>query len=58
MTLINKVPKLQNFAAKVAMGSAKKIDHAAPILKELKWVSVKGKHKLDTCTPLLFVVYY
>ncbi len=39
MTLINKLQKLQNFAAKTAMRGAKRFDHVTPILKEQKWIS-------------------
>ena len=40
-TILKDVQKLQNFAAKVVDGKARKYDHATPILKELKWLNVK-----------------
>ena len=49
-SLMNNVQKLQNFAAKVAVGCPRKYDHVTPIIKELKWLKVKEKHILDTCT--------
>ncbi len=35
-TLLKRVQKLQNFAAKVAIGGASKFDHATPILNKLQ----------------------
>ena len=49
-TLLHNVQKLQNFAAKVAVGCSRKYDHVTPIIKELKWLKVKEKHILDKCT--------
>ncbi len=46
-TLLCKAQKLQNFAAKVAVGGGRKYDHASPFLKELKWLRVKEKHMFD-----------
>ncbi len=51
-TLLNNVQKLQNFAAKVAVGGARKCDHVSPIIKELKWLKIKEKHVFDTCTTM------
>ena len=39
-TLIDRVQKLMNFAAKVAVGGARKFDHVTPVMKELKWMSI------------------
>ncbi len=52
-TLLNNVQKLQNFAAKVAVGGARKYDHISPIIEELKWVKIKEKHVFDMCTTML-----
>ncbi len=49
-TLLSNLQKLQNFAAKVAVGRARKYDHVSPIIKELKWLKIKEKHVFDTCT--------
>ncbi len=46
VTQLHRVQKEQNFAAKVALGSAK-FDHATPYLKELKWLKVKEKYKYE-----------
>ena len=35
-TLIHTVQKLQNFAAKIVNGGARKYDHVTPIIKELE----------------------
>ena len=37
-TQIDRVQKLQNFAAKMAEGNAQKFDHVTPILRELGWL--------------------
>ncbi len=50
LTIINKVQKLQNFAAKVAMGGPRKFGHVTPIIQKLGWLKVIEKHKFDTCT--------
>ena len=39
--------KLQNFAARVAVGGVKKYDHISPSFKELKWLRLKQKHVFD-----------
>lgn len=41
-TLITKAQKLQNFAAKVADGKARKFDHVTPIMKELEWLDINN----------------
>ncbi len=51
-TLLCKVQKLQNFAAKVAVGGARKYDRASPFLKEIKWLRVKEKHSFDICVTM------
>ena len=47
---LEKIQKLQNFAAKIAIGGARKYDHVTPILKELKWVNIENKILYDICT--------
>lgn len=49
-TQVAKIQKLQNFAAKVANGGAKKYDHVTPILNDLGWLRMTQKHELDICT--------
>ncbi len=36
--------KVQNFAARVAVGGVKKYDHISPFIRKLKWLKVKEKH--------------
>ncbi len=46
------IQKLQNFAAEVAVGGARKYDHVSPIIKELRWLEIKEKHVFDTFTTI------
>ena len=46
-TQITRIQKLQNFAAKVAVGGAAKYDHVPPYLKELGWLKVKQKYYFE-----------
>ena len=46
---IKKAQKLQNFAAKVALGGARKYDHVTPLIKKLQWLKIKDKCTHDTC---------
>ena len=39
-TQIERVQKLQNFAAKVALGGAARSGHVTPFLKELRWLKI------------------
>ena len=36
--------KLQNFAGKVAVGGARRTDHASPIIERLKWLPMEKKY--------------
>ncbi len=49
-TLLCKAQKLQNFAAKVAVGGARKYDRVTLFFKELIWLRVREKHVFDICT--------
>lgn len=49
-TQIKRIQKLQNFAARVAVGNVKKYDHISPVLKKLEWMKIKDKYVLDMCT--------
>ena len=31
-------------------------DHVTPILKELRWVRVKDRHELETCTAVFKII--
>ena len=39
--------KLQNFAARVAVGGIRIYDHITPAFKELKWLRLKQKHVFE-----------
>lgn len=45
---LTKIKKLQNFAAKIIDGKAKKYDHVTHIIKDLKWLNIKDKITHDT----------
>ena len=53
---INKVQKLQNFAAKVVDGNANKFDHVTPILADLQWLSIKKQHDYEMCVLVFKVI--
>ena len=46
-TQIQRVQKLQNFAAKLAVGNARKYDHATPSIKELNWLKMQEKYQYE-----------
>ena len=46
---LDRVQKLENFAAKVALGNGRKYDHATPFLDELKWLRIECKITFDIC---------
>ena len=48
-TQLQRVQKLQNFAAKVADGSARKFDHVAPIINDLKWLKIDKQCDYNLC---------
>ena len=54
-TNILKVQRLQNFAGKVAVGGARKRDHASPIIRSLKWLCMDKKYIYEICI-LIFKV--
>ncbi len=51
-TLLIKVQKLLNFAAKVVVGRLRKYDHVSPTLNELKWFTVNDMHVFYKCTTI------
>lgn len=55
-TQIQRVQKLQNFAAKVAIGGARKYDHVTPIISKLKWLKIKEKCEYDICIAVFNVL--
>ena len=46
---IDKVQKLENFAAKIAVGGARKYDLVTPISEKLKWLKIHDKITFDIC---------
>ncbi len=52
-TIMSDAQKLHNFAAKVAIGGAKKFEHATPIIQELGWL--KNEEKMYWKLVLLYL---
>ena len=48
-TQMERVKKLQNFAARVAAGGARKYDHVTPIFEKLNWLRMDQKFLYDIC---------
>ena len=48
-TQIQRVQRLQNFAAKIAVGNARKYDHATPCLNQLNWLKIQEKWQYELC---------
>ena len=46
---LSKIQKLQNFAARVADGTARKFDHITPFLNKLGWLRVKESYEYEVC---------
>ncbi len=42
-TLLRRVQKLQNFAAKVCVGGARRSDHTTPFITQLEWLKIEKK---------------
>ena len=53
---LNKIQKLQNFAARVAIGTVRKYEHISPFLEELGWLKIKDKYKYDVCCLMFKIV--
>ncbi len=49
ITQLKRVKKLQNFAAKVAIGGASKCDHVPPLLNKLQWLPIPQKVIYEQC---------
>ena len=41
---MNRVQKLQNFAARVAVGGASKFDHVTPLFEKLNWLKMDARY--------------
>ena len=50
ITQVERVQKIQNFAAKVALGGAAKSDHATPFLRELQWLKINNQYHYEILT--------
>ena len=48
-TLLLKVQRILNFAARVADGSARKYNHITPVLNELKWMKMENVYAFHVC---------
>ena len=48
-TQLQKAQKLQNFAARIALGNVKKHEHITPHINKLKWLKISNKCVFDTC---------
>ena len=48
-TNIKRVQRLQNFAGKVAVGGARRRDHASPIIEKLNWLRMDKKYIYEIC---------
>ena len=56
MVHLNRIQKLQNFAARVAVGTVRKYEHISPFLAELGWLNIKDKYKYDVCNYVFKIV--
>ncbi len=45
-TLLRRVQQLQNFAAKICAGGARRSDHATPFIDQLQWLKIDKKKVL------------
>ena len=53
---LERVQRLQNFAAKVAIGGARKYDHVTPIFNKLEWLKIEQKVSYDICITVFKVL--
>ena len=53
---LQRVQKLQNFAAKVIDGKATKYDHVTPIITKLEWLNIEQMLEYDTCVAVFKVL--
>lgn len=54
---LTKLQKIQNFAAKVAVGNGRKFERATPFIKKLHWLKVNEQLKYDVLI-FIFKVYH
>ena len=53
---IQRIQKIQNFAAKVATGNARKYDHTTPYIQQLNWLKIEKKCCFDVCILMYKVI--
>ena len=56
-SLMQRVQKLQNFAAKVAAGGCRRRDRASPVFQDLRWIKMKDKVCFDKCVMVYKVTH-
>lgn len=49
-TQIQRVQKMQNFAAKVALSGGKKHDHVTPFLRKFGWLKIENRYKYEVAS--------
>ena len=53
---LNRIQKLQNFSARVAIGTVRKYEHISPFLQQLGWMKIKEKYVFNICVFVFKVV--
>ena len=53
---LNRIQKLQNFSARVAIGTVRKYEHISPFLQQLGWMKIKEKYVFSICVFVFKVV--
>ena len=53
---LQKIQKLQNFAARIALGNVRKRDHITPHLNELEWLKIDNKYIFDICVHIFKIL--
>ena len=56
-TQMERAKKIHNFAAKVAVGGARKHDHVTPIFEKLEWLRMDTKYFYDMCVLVFKIIY-
>ena len=57
-TNLLKAQRLQNFASKVAIGGARRSDHASPIIERLEWLRIDKKYIYEVCTFIFKIKFH
>ena len=55
-TQLQRIQKIQNFAAKIAIGGGARYDHATPFIQQLEWVKIKQKYMYEIAVAVFAVV--